>query len=153
MVVGTLALSGISWLARDRGGAAPVEPGTRLCVRVVDGDTVELEGGERVRYIGIDTPETVHPRKPVQRMGREASEANREFVEGKRVQLEYDIERRDRYGRTLAYVWVEEVMVNERLVELGFAQVSTYPPNVRYVDRFLGAQRRARGAGLGLWGR
>jgi len=128
------------------------EPGGRLCVRVVDGDTIVLDGGERVRYIGIDTPETKHPSKPVQWMGREASAANRRLVEGRRVRLEYDVERKDRYGRTLAYVWVGHVMVNERLVRAGYAKVSTYPPNVKHTDRFLRAQRKAKEAGRGLWG-
>jgi len=68
----------------------------RFCVRVIDGDTIVLDGGEKVRYIGINTPETKHPRKPVQRMGKEASEANRILVEGKQVGLEYDAERTDR---------------------------------------------------------
>jgi micrococcal nuclease len=125
----------------------------RTCVRVVDGDTIELDGGEKVRYIGIDTPETVHPREPVQWMGKEATQANRVLVEGRKVGLEYDVERRDKYGRTLAYVWAGDVLVNERLVQLGYAQVSTYPPNVRYVERFLAAQRQAREAGRGLWGK
>lgn len=78
--------------------------------------------------------------------------ANRRLVEGKRVRLEYDVEKRDRYGRTLAYVYVGGVMVNERLVRAGYAQVSTYPPNVKYQERFLVAQREAREAGRGLWG-
>jgi len=156
-VLGVVAFVAVRRVALPTDTKAREEPKAvpegRLCVRVVDGDTIELEGGRRVRYIGIDTPETKHPRKPVQRMGRAAAEANRELVEGRRVRLEYDIERRDRFGRTLAYVWVGDVMVNERLVELGFAQASTYPPNVRYLDRFLAAQRRAREAGLGLWRR
>jgi len=124
----------------------------RLCVRVIDGDTIELDGGERIRYIGIDTPETKHPRKPVQRMGPEATMANRILVEGRRVRLEYDAQRRDRYGRTLAYVHVGTVMVNERLVRAGYARVSTYPPNVKYVERFVAAQSAARAARAGLWG-
>lgn len=124
----------------------------RLCVRVIDGDTIELDGGEKVRYIGIDTPETVHPQKPVQWMGKEASEANRVLVEKRKVRIEHDVERTDRYGRTLAYVWLGEILVNEQLVQLGYAQVSTYPPNVKYQERFLAAQRAAREAGRGLWG-
>lgn len=136
------------------GGPADDDGGLtqRTCARVIDGDTIELDRGERVRYVGIDTPETKHPRKPVQRMGKEASEANRLLVEGKRVGLEFDVERTDKYGRTLAYVYVGGVMVNERLVKAGYAQVSTYPPNVKYVDRFLAAQREAREEDRGLWG-
>ena len=124
---------------------------TRTCVRVVDGDTIVLDGKERVRYIGIDTPETVHPRKPVQWMGKEASAANRLLVEGKRVQLEYDAQRTDKYGRTLAYVYIDGVMVNELLVRAGYARVSPYPPNVKHVQRFQAAQREARSLKRGLW--
>ena len=121
--------------------------------RVVDGDTIVLSSGERVRYIGIDTPETKDPRRPVEFMGREASEYNRRLVEGKVVRLEYDLDRRDRYGRTLAYVYVDSVFVNAELVRQGFAQVSTFPPNVRYQELFLKLQKEAREAGRGLWSR
>ena len=82
----------------------------RTCIRVIDGDTIELDGGEKVRYIGIDTPETKHPRKPVQWMGKEATAANQVLVEGRKVQLEYDVERKDKYGRMLAYVWAGDVI-------------------------------------------
>jgi micrococcal nuclease len=138
-------------------GAAPGPPQDlaaeeRLCVRVVDGDTIVLEGRERVRYIGIDTPETKHPKKPVERMGEEAAAANRRLVEGKRVRLERDVQALDRYGRTLAYVWVGDVMVNERLVRAGYAQVATYPPNVKHAERLVAAQQEAREARRGLWG-
>ncbi len=132
-----------------------IQVGTHRVVRVVDGDTiiVDYEGRpERVRYIGIDTPETVDPRRPVEVYGKEAAAANRRMVEGRRVRLEFDVERRDRYGRLLAYVWVGDTLVNDWLVRNGYAQVATYPPNVRYVDRFLDSQRAAREAGRGLWG-
>ena len=120
--------------------------------QVVDGDTIVVSGVGKVRYIGIDTPETVHPRKPVEYFGHEASAANRKLVDGKVVALEYDVGRTDRYGRTLAYVWVGDVMVNAWLVENGYAQVSTYPPNVRHTDKFLALQQTARAEGRGLWG-
>ena len=122
------------------------------CVRVVDGDTIELDNGEKVRYIGMDTPETKHPYKPVEAFGYEASAANRKLVEGRRVTLEYDIEKRDRYGRLLAYVHVGDTFVNAALLARGYAQTSTYPPNVRYADMFSYIQRRAREVGKGLWG-
>jgi len=121
-------------------------------VRVVDGDTVELEGGHRVRYIGIDTPETKHPEEPVEWMGPEAAAKNEELVGGKIVKLEKDVSETDKYGRLLRYVWVGDVMVNAELVRLGYAQVSTYPPDVKYADYFLKLQREAREAGRGLWG-
>jgi micrococcal nuclease len=112
-------------------------------VRVVDGDTiiVNVEGQEyRVRYIGIDTPETVHPTKPVEPFGKEASEMNKQLVEGKIVRLEKDISETDRYGRLLRYVYVDDIFVNAELVRLGYAQVTTYPPDVKYQDIFLELQ-------------
>jgi micrococcal nuclease len=125
-------------------------------VRVVDGDTivVAIDGEQaRLRYIGIDTPETVHPDKPVEWMGPEASAANKALVEGKTVYLEKDISETDQYGRLLRYVFLEDgTFVNAELVRLGYAQVSTYPPDVRYVDLYLEMQRAAQAAGRGLWG-
>jgi micrococcal nuclease len=121
--------------------------------RVIDGDTIELENGEKVRYIGIDTPETVHPSKPIQYYGKEASEANRSLVEGKEVRLEFDVQQRDKYGRLLAYVYVGDIFVNAWLVENGYAQILTIPPNVKYQDKFLELQRKAREEGRGLWGK
>jgi len=120
--------------------------------RVIDGDTIELENGERVRYIGIDTPETKHPSKPVEYYGREADSANRSLVEGKEVSLEFDVQERDQYGRLLAYVYVGDIFVNAWLVENGYAQVMTTPPNVRYAERFLELQQKAREEEKGLWG-
>ena len=106
-------------------------------VRVIDGDTIEvccLNGRpEKVRYIGVNTPETNHPAKDVEEYGREAKEANRTLVQGKTVRLEFDVDPRDRYGRLLAYVHLEDgTFVNARLVEQGFAQVMTVPPNVKH---------------------
>lgn len=119
--------------------------------RVIDGDTIITDEGERIRYIGIDTPETVHPSKPVEFFGEEASKKNKEFVEGKTVELEFDIEELDRYDRTLAYIWLGDEMINAKLLVEGYAQISTYPPNVRYVDYFLSLQEEARVNLVGLW--
>jgi len=125
-------------------------------VSVVDGDTIKVEvGGTQytLRYIGIDTPETVHPSKPVEWMGLEASAANQQLVAGKTVYLEKDISETDRYGRLLRYVYLADgLFVNAELVRLGYAQVSTYPPDVQYVDMFLQLQQEAREAERGLWG-
>ncbi len=124
-------------------------------VRVVDGDTVRVEIGgrvERVRYIGVNSPELHHPRRGREPGGREASRVNGELVAHRRVRLELDVQSRDRYGRLLAYVWVGDVMVNAELVRLGYAQVMTVPPNVRHQAMFLRLQRDAREAGRGLWG-
>ena len=121
-------------------------------IRVIDGDTIEIEGGERVRYIGMDTPETVDPRKSVQCFGVEASNKNKELVEGKTVLLKKDISERDRYGRLLRYVFINNNLINLELVEQGFAYSDTVPPDVEYQDLFLKAQSEARAAGIGLWG-
>lgn len=125
-----------------------------LVTRVVDGDTIEVDfRGEMldIRLIGVDTPETVHPSEPVQCYGPQASQFTTSELEGEDVRLEFDIERLDRYGRTLAYVWRNEELFNELLVAKGYGVVSTYPPNVKYVDEFVAAQRAARNGDLGLW--
>lgn len=127
--------------------------------RVVDGDTIVVttDGTKmKVRYIGMDTPETVDPRQSVQWMGPEASDANKQLVLGRTVVLERDVSEVDQYGRLLRDVWLEDptgwVFVNLELVVLGYAQVTTYPPDVKYVDELLAAQDEARTLGLGLWG-
>jgi len=126
--------------------------------RVVDGDTVELDNGDKVRYIGVNTPESVDPRKKVQCFGKEASSFNKELVEGKTVWLEKDVSDKDRYGRLLRVVYLENprettapLMVNEELVAKGFAGVYTVPPDVKYKDRFLAAQKIAAENKFGLW--
>ena len=111
---------------------------------------------ERVRYIGMNTPEVHHPTKGEEPGGREAAELNRQLIAGKWVQLEPDVQLRDRYGRMLAYVWLPQrdgsrVMVNAELLRLGYAQVMTFPPNVKYAESFLKLQREAREARRGLW--
>ena len=119
---------------------------------VTDGDTVRLSGLGRTRLIGIDTPEVYGG---VECFGREASAfAKRVLPPGRRVRYRLGIEPRDRYGRALAYVWLEDGrMFNELLAERGYAQPLTIPPNVDYADRFVAAARRARRARRGLWGR
>jgi micrococcal nuclease len=123
---------------------------------VVDGDTIELSNGEKVRYIGIDTPEIRERKgskwiyKPMP-YAEEAKDFNRNLVEGKKVTLEFDIQKRDRYNRLLAYVYIEGKMVNLEMVEEGYAMIYTYPPNVKYVDEFLKAQKKARENRRGLW--
>ena len=146
-----LALSYLSLLAAGAAGAGTVE-GT--AVRVVDGDTINVQLADRVekiRYIGVNAPEIHHPIKGEEPGGRAAAQVNRGLVIGRRVRLELDVQPRDRYGRLLAYVWVGDTMVNAELVRLGYAQVMTVPPNVRYQDLFLKLQREARDAGRGLW--
>ena len=122
-----------------------------LVSRVIDGDTIELSDGRIVRYIGIDTPETKHPYKAVEHLGEEAYLYNKELVEGRWVSLEFDVEKRDRYNRLLAYVYAGDTFVNAKLVEDGFAQIYTVPPNVKYQELFLKLQREARENKKGLW--
>lgn len=131
---------------------------TARVVRVVDGDTIVIDrggGNERVRYLGIDTPESVKPNNPVEFMAREASAANEALVAGREVVLERDVSDTDHYDRLLRYIWLREgdgwVFVNLELVRRGFAQVVTYPPDVRWTGTLLAAQREARDAGMGLW--
>jgi micrococcal nuclease len=134
--------------------AGPTLEGT--VVRVVDGDTIHVRLGERiekVRYIGVNTPEIHHPRKGVEPGGREARLVNLDLVLGRRVRLDTDVQTRDRYGRLLAYVWIGDLMVNAEMVRRGYAQVMTVPPNVRHQALFLKLQRDAREAGRGRWRR
>ena len=123
--------------------------------RVVDGDTIEVKIAGReytLRYIGINTPETVDPRRPVECFGHEASDFNTQLVLGKTVSLEKDVSETDQFGRLLRYVWLGTEMVNATLVREGYAQASAYPPDVRYQDIFTSLQAEAAEAGSGLWG-
>ena len=126
-------------------GCSRVNGNAVLVTRIIDGDTIEIEGGYRVRYIGIDTPEKGEP------YYWEAFQANRSLVEGKRVRLEKDVEDKDEYGRLLRYVWVNGTMANAELVRLGYAYSYSSPPNLRYQEYFLPLEKEAREQGLGLW--
>lgn len=119
--------------------------------RAVDGDTIELSDGRKLRYIGIDTPESVDPRKPVECIGPEATEKNKQLVEGKQVELEKDVSETDHFGRLLRYVYVDGVMVNDILVREGFARASQYPPDVKYQKQFDEAQASAQHNEWGIW--
>lgn len=112
---------------------------------VIDGDTIVLSNGERVRYLGINAPEKGQP------SSTEATRANERLVAGKKVKLEFDVQTRDRYGRLLAYVWVGDTMINEEIVREGWAVSETIQPNVKYQDQILQAQKEARNACRGLW--
>jgi micrococcal nuclease len=123
--------------------------------RVVDGDTIEARIGGRiedVRYIGVDTPETVKPDTPVQCFGPQASTFNHELVERRQVRLDFGVERRDVYGRLLAYVHLGDRFVNAMLVRKGLARSLTIPPNNRFAPLFRRLELRAARAGSGLWG-
>jgi micrococcal nuclease len=127
---------------------------------VVDGDTIEVElddgGSEDVRYIGIDTPETVKPDTPVECGGEEAHRVNERLVAGRRVTLRIGDEPRDDYGRLLAYVYVpgagrRELFVNAELIRRGLARTLTIPPNDAFAARFDRLAAQAGRAGRGLW--
>jgi len=126
-------------------GCSRVNENVALVTRVIDGDTIEIEGGYRVRYIGIDTPERGEP------YYWEALQANRNLVEGKKVRLEKAVEDKDKYGRLLRYVWVDDTMVNAELVRLGYAYSYSYPPNLKYQTYFLQLEKEARERRQGLW--
>lgn len=133
--------------------------------RVVDGDTLKLSNGEKVRLVGIDTPE-LHPSNKLDRdaarsrrdasvimgMGKNASNFMKSLVLGKNIRIEYDVKKRDRYGRILGYAYLEDgTFVNAKMIEEGYAQVMTVPPNVKYSDLFLRLEKKARQEGKGLW--
>ena len=123
----------------------------RTVIRVVDGDTVILDGKERVRLIGVDTPETVHPSKPVENYGKEASAFTKSMCEGKQVILEYDVERQDKYGRTLAYVYLTDgTFLNAEIVKQGYGHAYTRFP-FKYLEEFRQYEREAREGKKGLW--
>jgi len=133
-------------------------PHATLVTRVIDGDTIELASGEKVRYIGVDTPET-HRRSGARWVtvhevyGKEAEAFNRQLVEGRDVRLEFDVQPRDKYGRLLAYVYVGDTFVNAELLRQGYAHLLTIPPNVKHADFFQQLVREAREAERGLWSR
>ena len=141
---------------RESGAASAArEPVTARVVRVVDGDTIEVAlggGTDDVRYIGIDTPETVKPGEPVQCYGPQASEANHELVDGRTVRLDFDRELRDVYGRLLAYVYVGDRFINEELIAGGYARTLEIEPNTSMAGELAAAEERAGEAGEGLWG-
>ena len=137
-----------------------IDSQTYKVTRVVDGDTIEVDGDKIVRYIGIDTPELHHPQKTVQCFGYEAMIKNKNLVEGKLVRLEKDVSEVDRYKRLLRYVFLVDetatktaTFINKVLVLEGYARLATYPPDVKYQDVFLEAEKYARLNKLGLWTR
>lgn len=123
-----------------------------MVTRVVDGDTIEISGGSKVRLIGVDTPETVKPGVKPQPFGKEASDFTKSLLEGKEVNLEFDVQEKDKYGRLLAYVYLPDgTFVNAKLIEEGYAKIMTIPPNVKYEEMFKNLQEEARQEKRGLW--
>ncbi|KAB2486574.1 thermonuclease family protein [Priestia endophytica] len=122
--------------------------------RVVDGDTLRATVNgkeEKVRLILVDTPETVHPSKPVQPVGPEASSFTKKMLSNKKIEIEPGVQERDRYGRLLAYIYVDGKMFNKILIEKGLARVAVFPPNTRYLDEFKALEQKAKAAKLGIW--
>jgi micrococcal nuclease len=136
-----------------------------LVTRVVDGDTLVLENNERVRLIGIDTPEMHESNKlnrdaqrsgedlaTIKQLGKQSYEFTKKLVAGKRIRLEFDVERFDKYKRILAYVYLlDGTFLNAKIIEQGYASLMTYPPNVKYADLFLKLYTEARQDQRGLW--
>lgn len=139
-------------------GVIGIEGERDLVTKVVDGDTIDLESGQTVRLVGIDTPETVDPRRPVGCFGKEASNETKSLLTGKQVILQKDISDKDKYGRILRYVYLPLdngtiLFVNDYLVREGFAKVYTYPPDVKFNEQFRQAEIEARENKRGLWGK
>lgn len=156
LLVGVVVLLVLGGSGQQPGDDDAAGPGTATAevMRVIDGDTIEvsIEGRvEDVRYIGVDTPESVAPGEPVECFGREASELNERLVAGRRVRLEFDRERRDRYGRLLAYVHAGDRFVNAELVRRGYAHTLTIEPNDSRAGLLARLERVAGRAGRGLW--
>jgi micrococcal nuclease len=163
--VSIVALTAAAILAGCGGGGEPTPSGRSVearVVRVVDGDTIvaSVEGDDQyVRYIGVDTPESVKPGAPVECFGKRASAENHRLVEGRAVRLVFDRERRDAYGRLLAYVYTDRGQasgqarfVNATLVRGGYARTLTIAPNTAHAALLARLQKRAGQAGRGLWG-
>ncbi len=136
-----------------------------LVKRVVDGDTIQLENGERLRLIGIDTPEmhdssklyrdsrkTNQDVETIKKLGKKSYEFTRSLIEGKRIRLEFDVEKHDKYSRLLGYVYLKDgTFVNAEIVKSGFASLMTIAPNVKYADLFKALYKEARENNRGLW--
>ena len=146
-----------SAVAESDSAVVGVESEKVKVTKVIDGDTIEIDGGVKVRLLGIDTPETKDPRKPVQCFGKQASNETTQLIEGKFVVLEKDVSETDKYQRLLRYVFLplnggKTLFVNDYLIREGFAKILNYPPDVKYAEQFLQAQENAKIEGLGLWG-
>jgi micrococcal nuclease len=148
-----LILIGVGCQSKPAAQAAPGRDSVKVN-RIVDGDTLEIEWKgkkEKIRLIGVDTPETKKPGTPVMYYGKEASEYTKKRLEKQTVQLEWDVDRTDRYDRLLAYVWIGDELFNSTLVKEGYARIATFPPNVKYVDQFKKDQEAARSKKKGIW--
>jgi len=143
-----ILLAAVIWLGESQAGS------WNIVKWVTDGDTIVLADGRHVRYIGIDAPEIDHANNRAEPMGYEARSFNRQLVDGQRIRLEYDREKKDRYGRTLAYVFRSDgLFVNAELLRKGYGHVLCRFPNIAGESALLEAQRHAMGQGRGIWKR
>lgn len=134
-----------------------IEGERALVTKVIDGDTFQIESRLTVRILGVDTPETVDPRRPVGCFGKEASNETKRLLSGKSVILQKDVSETDKYGRLLRYIFLDIgegqlLFVNDYLIREGFGKVLTIPPDVKHTEQFLEAQRQAKKTQKGLWG-
>jgi micrococcal nuclease len=144
LVIASVAILSLLFIYNSRSQAQIVK-------RVIDGDTIQLSNGKKVRLIGVDTPETKHPRKPVEYFGKEASAFTRKMVEGKQVRLEYDQQRKGKYNRTLAYVYLTDgTFLNAEIIKQGYGHAYTIFP-FKYLEQFRKYEKEARNNKLGLW--
>lgn len=120
-------------------------------LRVIDGDTIELADKTRVRYIGINTPELATGKQPAQCYATEAAHINQQLVEGQEVYLGKDLSDHDKYGRLLRYVYIDSVFINDFMLRQGYARLETIPPDVKYAQTLLEAEKEARNNKRGLW--
>lgn len=135
-----------------------IEGERALVTKVIDGDTIVVNGKSTVRFIGVDTPETVDPRRPVGCFGKEASNETKQLLSGQEIILQKDVSDTDKYGRSLRYIFLplengRILFVNDYLIREGFAKVLTYPPDVKYNEQFRQAEKGARESKRGLWGK
>ena len=124
---------------------------TARCIRVIDGDTIELSSGRRVRYIGINTPEIRRTDAITKELGKSAKAYNEDLVLDRAVRLVFDVKQEDKYGNLLAYVYVGDTFVNAELVRSGYASAYGHPPNIRYAEFFEGLENEAKEGRRGLW--
>lgn len=151
MTRAALALLLLSFAACGGGNGSECGSTEAVVERIIDGDTIELEGGERIRYLMINTPETTGGKNEC--FGANAVQFNTDLVLGKRVSIDYDVECQDMFGRTLAYVTVDGIEVNTEMVKRGFACVLHIPPNGDdREDEFEALEDEAKAANRGLWG-
>ena len=158
---------GLLWIGRNQTEIIPATPisdtygiagETTQVIEVVDGDTIVIEGNITIRFIGVDTPETVDPRRPVGCYGKEASNEVKNLLSGQTVILQKDVSDKDSYNRILRYIYLpldngQILFVNDYLVREGFAKVLTYPPDIKFDAQFREAERLAKENKKGLWGK